>query len=106
MKRIGTTATVPGTVLEVGVGVGDPVEEGQVLGMMEAMKMELSLKAPFAGTVTIGDAVAGRQGIEVEHLVLELDESKPLLSRRDARHAGRRHVEAHHDALKFRLGAG
>jgi biotin carboxyl carrier protein len=43
------------------VAAGDRVEEGRVLGMMEAMKMELSLKAPFAGTVTVVDADAGHQ---------------------------------------------
>jgi 3-methylcrotonyl-CoA carboxylase alpha subunit/acetyl-CoA/propionyl-CoA carboxylase biotin carboxyl carrier protein len=55
------TAPMPGTVLEVRVVTGDRVEVGQVLGMMEAMKMELSLKAPFAGTVTAVDAEAGQQ---------------------------------------------
>jgi acetyl-CoA/propionyl-CoA carboxylase biotin carboxyl carrier protein len=52
---------MPGTVLEVRVAEGDLVDKGQVLGMMEAMKMELSLKAPFAGTVATVSAAAGDQ---------------------------------------------
>ncbi|MCW2761692.1 MAG: ATP-grasp protein [Marmoricola sp.] len=53
------SAPMPGTVLDVDVTEGDAVEEGQRLGVLEAMKMELALKAPFAGTVTtVGAAVS------------------------------------------------
>ena len=45
-------APMPGNILEVNVNVGDAVKEGQVLVVLEAMKMENEIMAPKAGTVT------------------------------------------------------
>ncbi len=55
------TAPMPGSVLSVSAAEGDQVDSGDVLGIMEAMKMELSLTAPFAGTVSKVGAAQGDQ---------------------------------------------
>ncbi len=43
---------MPGRVVKVLVAEGDPVEPGQALLVLEAMKMEHTLRAPHAGKVT------------------------------------------------------
>ena len=56
-------APMPGRVVLVKASVGDTVVEGQELLVMEAMKMELALKAPRAGTI---ESVSAAQGEFVE----------------------------------------
>jgi 3-methylcrotonyl-CoA carboxylase alpha subunit len=48
----GPTTPVPGTVTHVAVAVGDEVEAGAALVVLEAMKMEHTIRADAAGTVT------------------------------------------------------
>lgn len=55
-------APMPGTILSVKVNVGDTVTEGQVLCILEAMKMENEIMAPKAGKVV---AVSVSQGSSV-----------------------------------------
>ena len=54
-------APMPGRVVKVEVSVGDRVDEGQTLVILEAMKMEHALRSPWAGTVTLVNASPGDQ---------------------------------------------
>jgi 3-methylcrotonyl-CoA carboxylase alpha subunit len=45
------TAPMPATVVHVNVRPGDQVQRGDILVVLEAMKMELPVRAPGAGTV-------------------------------------------------------
>jgi 3-methylcrotonyl-CoA carboxylase alpha subunit len=52
-------APMPGRIVLVKASAGDAVEQGQELLVMEAMKMELALKAPRAGTIESINATQG-----------------------------------------------
>ena len=55
------TAPMPGTVIAVGVAVADAVVPHQPLVVLEAMKMEMPVLAPFAATVTKVNVATGEQ---------------------------------------------
>ncbi len=52
---------MPGRVVRVEANVGDTVEAGQVLVVLEAMKMEHTLRSPNEGTVMEVDCSPGDQ---------------------------------------------
>ena len=52
-------APMPGRIVAIKVAIGDSVEADQELLVMEAMKMELMLRAPRAGTIAELRAAAG-----------------------------------------------
>jgi biotin carboxyl carrier protein len=63
---------MPGLVLAVRTSEGATVEEGEVLVVMESMKMEMSLTAPTAATVDavhVSDGQSVRQGQLMVELV-------------------------------------
>lgn len=57
----GCVAPMPGKIIELRVSEGDQVETGQVLLIMEAMKMEHSVAAPQDGTVQRVSVAVGDQ---------------------------------------------
>ena len=76
-KKSGTvSANIPGKVVTVEVSLGDVVEEGQVILILEAMKMQNEIQAPISGTVISVSCEEG-QAIEanVPLVVIEPDET-------------------------------
>jgi biotin carboxyl carrier protein len=59
-----------GRVIRVDVKPGDAVNEGDILLVVEAMKMENEISAPVAGTVKAVSVAAGARVAEGDPLVL------------------------------------
>ncbi|MBK7400436.1 MAG: biotin/lipoyl-binding carrier protein [Myxococcales bacterium] len=65
-------AHITGTVWKIEVKVGDTVEEGQTVVILESMKMEMPVEAPSAGKVA-SIAVAEAQAVDEGQTLLVLE---------------------------------
>jgi pyruvate carboxylase subunit B len=65
-------APMPGLIVRVNVSIGDRVEAGQGIVVMEAMKMENELRATAGGTVK-SIAVSAGTAVEKGALLVELE---------------------------------
>ncbi len=65
-------APMPGKILEIKVSVGQPVKRGEVMMILEAMKMENEIVAPADGRVVSIQASAG-MAVESGDILAALD---------------------------------
>ncbi len=64
-------AFIPGTIIEVKTKVGNTVEKGEILLILDAMKMYNEIVAPTAGTVEVV-AVSDGERVEKNQLLVRL----------------------------------
>ena len=64
-------AFIPGTIAKINVKVGDKVKKGDIMMLLEAMKMKNHVKAPFDGEVKHIHVKAG-QIVSKDFILLEL----------------------------------
>jgi len=63
---------MPGKIIKVNVSEGDSVEAGQILVIIESMKMEQNIKTPVAGTVKSVYVTEGQQ-VDLEEKLVEVE---------------------------------
>lgn len=65
-------APMPGKIVDIKVSAGQAVKEGEVVAILEAMKMENEVVAPSAGTVASINVTAG-SAVETNDVILTLN---------------------------------
>jgi len=63
---------MPGLIVQINVASGDTVRAGEVLIIIEAMKMQTSVRAERDSTISALKVEPGQQ-VDVKDLLLELD---------------------------------
>ena len=65
-------APMPGKIVDIKVSVGQSVNEGDVVAILEAMKMENEIVAPSTGTVASVNVTAGT-AVETNDVIVTLN---------------------------------
>ncbi len=65
-------AHITGTVFKVETAVGSQVSEGDVLVILESMKMEMPIESPVAGVVSEVRVTEG-QSVEEDEILVVID---------------------------------
>ncbi len=68
--KSGVKSPLPGVILDIKVNVGDTVKKGQVLIILEAMKMENNINADKDGKITAINVSKGESVLEGTDLVI------------------------------------
>jgi biotin carboxyl carrier protein len=71
-KRARLRAPMPGLIVRIEVEVGHEVKRGDGLIVIEAMKMENELKAPYAGKIKSINVLQS-QAVEKNQVLLEFE---------------------------------
>ena len=66
------TASIPGLITKLFVNVGDKIEAGSHVCVLEAMKMENEINAPISGTIKSINATEG-SSLEKGDLIMEIE---------------------------------
>ena len=68
--KSGVKSPLPGVILDIKVNVGDTVKKGQVVIILEAMKMENNINADKDGKITAINVSKGESVLEGTDLVI------------------------------------
>lgn len=68
--KSGVKSPLPGVILDIKVNVGDTVKKGQVVVILEAMKMENTINADRDGKITAINVSKGESVLEGTDLVI------------------------------------
>lgn len=69
-SKSGVKSPLPGVILDIKVNVGDTVKKGQVVIILEAMKMENNINADKDGKITAINVSKGESVLEGTDLVI------------------------------------